>query len=523
MINKDFYPTPASLISRMWRKVDRNRVSNILEPSAGKGDILDYIKSIYEYNGCAPKVSAIELDDDLRAALVGKKYRVIDSDFLAYSGLDKFDLIIGNPPFDHGDIHLLKAINMLYSGQIVFLLNAETLKNPCTNTRKELVQKLDELKADIEYIPRAFADAERKTMVEVALVYISIERDVEVELFGGCTDKAQDETLDADFEAKDIASRNTVEFMVESFDAAVKVGTEVILSYFKAKRLVGEVMTLKVKDERDAYGDPNLNETFNAFLAKLRKEYWKTVLDIPEVKKRMTTKEVQEFHRRIEIQSDMDFTERNIRAFIVDLLGKYDQILNRAVAELFDTFTMKFNYHDECAKNIHYFNGWKTNKAFYVNKKVIVPWRQMIGGYNNGVTCGGSLDFGLRRALDDIDMVMNYFTLESDFVSLADASEQAMKTGQTSKIESSHFIITFYLKGTMHLTFRNPDTLRRFNIVACKEKHFLPEDYGRKKYTDMTNDEKSVVKEFEGEESYSRNIGLIGFTKETLAIGDVSA
>ena len=69
----------------------------------------------------------------------------------------------------------MKAISLIkYSGQIVCLLNAETIRNPYTNTRKELVKKLEELNAKIEYLEESFAQAERKTMVEVALIYIDI-------------------------------------------------------------------------------------------------------------------------------------------------------------------------------------------------------------------------------------------------------------------------------------------------------------------------------------------------------------
>ena len=44
-------------------------------------------------------------------------------------------------------------------GKIRCLLNAETLRNPCTNERKELAAKLEELHATVKYIPDAFKSA----------------------------------------------------------------------------------------------------------------------------------------------------------------------------------------------------------------------------------------------------------------------------------------------------------------------------------------------------------------------------
>ena len=43
MFNKDFYPTPENLISKMFSKVNKKSIKNILEPSAGKGNIVDYL------------------------------------------------------------------------------------------------------------------------------------------------------------------------------------------------------------------------------------------------------------------------------------------------------------------------------------------------------------------------------------------------------------------------------------------------------------------------------------------------
>ena len=56
-----------------------------------------------------------------------------------------------NPPFSNGDKHLLKALQMQEKGgNIVCLLNAETLRNPYTESRKELIRQLDKYDADIE-------------------------------------------------------------------------------------------------------------------------------------------------------------------------------------------------------------------------------------------------------------------------------------------------------------------------------------------------------------------------------------
>ena len=71
-----------------------------------------------------------------------------------------------------------------------------------------------------------------------------------------------------------------------------------------------------------------------------------------------------------------------------------------------------------------------------------------------------------------------------------------------------------FKKRTVHLTFRSEDIRRRFNVTACRHKHWLPQDYGSKKYGEMSEREKEIVEEFEGMASYSKHVGQIGFAKK---------
>ena len=102
----------------MCEKVNFNPIQYILEPSAGKGDIVDYLRMNHYERYDKKEFFLIEKDDNLQAILKTRcqghnEMRVIDSDFLTYPGGDLFDLIIMNPPFDDGEKHLTKAINLI--------------------------------------------------------------------------------------------------------------------------------------------------------------------------------------------------------------------------------------------------------------------------------------------------------------------------------------------------------------------------------------------------------------------------
>jgi 16S rRNA A1518/A1519 N6-dimethyltransferase RsmA/KsgA/DIM1 with predicted DNA glycosylase/AP lyase activity len=173
----EFYPTPRKIISKMVSKINLDMMETMLEPQAGKGDIADYIKEQTKYRNSQIEIDTIEIDENLRHILKGKGFRVVHDDFLTFNTFMSYDAIIMNPPFSGGDKHLLKALELQKrGGNIVCLLNAETIRNPYTNIRKELVQKLEDYNAEIEYIQDAFIDAERKTDVEVALITVNIPK-----------------------------------------------------------------------------------------------------------------------------------------------------------------------------------------------------------------------------------------------------------------------------------------------------------------------------------------------------------
>lgn len=133
-----------------------------------------------------------ELEAQLNAIEEEKKtffadgIHIVGDDFLTYEPFKRYNLIVMNPPFSNGDKHLLKALEMqrTHGGSVVCLLNAETIRNPYTATRKELARLLNEYDASIEYLEQEFTNAEKKTAVEVALIKVAVpEREIEQDIF----------------------------------------------------------------------------------------------------------------------------------------------------------------------------------------------------------------------------------------------------------------------------------------------------------------------------------------------------
>jgi len=518
--NPDLYPTPEWLVKKMLSKVDfRNqKIKNILEPSAGLGNIIDVINSDINrhssYNICA-----IEIDNKCRNVLLSKNVKVIDSDFLAYNGLEQFDLIIANFPFSDGDKHLHKALDVLFSGQIVCLLNAETIKNPYSNSRKDLVSKLNKLDAKIEYLQNAFSDADRKTNVETALIYIEKIRDVETELFNDIN--SSQESFDDLKESFEVATKDNIGNIVKRYNQDKETVTSQIMDFYKNYKKVSKYLTLAVIGEDIQRHSQNvkqdtkelteiMKDKLNNFVSKLKRDYWLEAMNLDEINSKLTSKKKQELQSELNKYCNMDFTENNIKIFIDNLMANYPKMIDEAIEYMFDKFTHYAfrdgrNTNNEYSKNIHLFNGWKTNTAYKVNKKIILPFR---AEYRN-MLYSEKQDF-----LNDIDMVFNYFDnkgLNNDLLEYteSDGYKQNVSTtntagivqgylykGETKNIKTRYFTITFYLKGTVHLVFNDLDMLRRFNIFVGKKRNYLPSDYG---YTEKQN-----FKDFESAKEYKQ-------------------
>lgn len=110
IFNNDFYPTPVEIIEKMVDGIELHG-KTILEPSAGKGDIVDYLKS---FNA---NVIACEKSPELREILKNK-CPIIENDFLQLKAeqISHIQAIIMNPPFSADERHIIHAWSIAPDG-----------------------------------------------------------------------------------------------------------------------------------------------------------------------------------------------------------------------------------------------------------------------------------------------------------------------------------------------------------------------------------------------------------------------
>ncbi len=516
MFNDTFYPTPKSLINKMLLGIDFKEIKTVLEPSAGKGNIIEEIKDRLKrsqgyYNREVNfDIDTIEIDENLRHILKGKNYRIVHDDFLTYNTFKKYDIIIMNPPFSNGEKHLLKAIDMQKNGgKIVCLLNAETLKNPYSNTRKDLINKLMECNADVEYIENAFTEAERKTNVEIALVKIDIPKPEYNSTIITTLRQEEQHRVETEYNNNQIISNDFIKGIIQQYNFEIKAGLKLIAEYNALRPL----MLNSLKDEYGKspileltlhYKDDSSNSLENAYIKQIRSKYWKALFDSKEFMGLFTTNLRQKYYDKISELRDYDFSLYNIYSIRIELSKEMTKGVEDTILNLFEEFSHK-HYYNEMSNNIHYYNGWKTNQAYKINKKVIIP----LNGFRDMQYSWGRYeptDYRVTNKLTDIEKVFNYLDggITDNNIDLCNALQVAEKAWQSKKIELKYFYITFYKKGTCHIEFKDMELLHKFNLFGSQRKGWLPPSYGKANYKDMTAEEKTVINEFEGEQSYKK-------------------
>lgn len=553
-----FYPTPPSVAEKMLEDIDWRYVETILEPSAGKGDlIMAAARSKYKQRGRCYEdsldVDAVEIDPYLReickynfSKQKAKEYwephsklreisyrertpaqeaemarleaeakliesvdlHMVHDDFLTYKTYKRYDLILMNPPFADGDLHLLKALEMQKDGgNIVCLLNAETLRNPYSERRRLLLQKLREYGAEIEYLEDAFStDAERKASVDVAIVRVRIPFELKESPLFERMKKAAEQEYVQDPEISAVVPSDSIDQAICLYNAEVAATMNLIEEYRRLapyiSREFGEtgspIISLVVAHD-STYGGLNVQK----YMREVRLKYWRALFNNEEFTGRLTSNLLEQYRKDVERMADYEFSAFNIKQVLVEMNASIHKGIQDTIMDLFEKLTYEHSWYPECSKNKHYFNGWKTNQAHKIGKKSIIPSYGIYGSWYSRKTFDVSAAY---KVLSDIEKAFDYLDggrFKGNRYGLESFLKAADDRGQTRNIECTYFLVDLYKKGTVHIKFR-PEAMplvERLNIYAAKGKAWLPPSYGNATYSNLDAEEKAVVDSFHGDGS----------------------
>lgn len=309
--NADFYPTPDEVINTMM--MGENFIGKtILEPSAGKGNIVDWLNK----NG-AGKIIACEKDANLKKLLNGKCEMIAD-DFLTVSSeqISHVDYIVMNPPFSEGAKHILHAFEIAPAGcTIIALCNSESINQGWErNTTKEKLKETIDLYGCEEFLGRVFDNAERKTNVNVSMIKLYKEGEGQDE-FEDYLFSNEDDTLNAN-ETEGLVQYNVVRDMVNRYVAAVKLFDETMAAAEKINSVAcfggNKDGYLPVKFAVVDASNNVVHISRQQYKKELQKYYWRRIFGKLNMEKYATQKLREQINKFVELQTNVPFTMHNI-------------------------------------------------------------------------------------------------------------------------------------------------------------------------------------------------------------------
>lgn len=482
IFNRDFYPTPPQVIAEMLKMSDiAGKI--VLEPSAGTGNIVDYLKA----HG-AKSVLACEINDKFRSIL-HRKCEVVGEDFLRLRAEDvsHIGMIVMNPPFSTVRQHLLHAWEVAPGGcEVISLANTGLLENSYYDKEKKRILEIVEQYGSHEEIGNAFADsAERQTDVRVSIIRLYKPKTEEMEFEDYFTDEADD----PEYQGYGVMPYNFVRDIVNRYIEAVRQFDSVMAASDTINGLLSGLGVNSIKF--GASGRDTEHITRDMFKKRIQKEAWKWVFGRFHIEKYVTSGVISNINKFVELQQNIPFTMKNIYKMVDLIVLNSGNFMNQAVTEAFD-YICGFSSENSTAGE-----KWKTNANYMVNRKFIVPYMCVYERYGYKYehvemnSYGSSVD-----KINDIVKALCFLTgkpyewkevnangqeVDKKLPSLWQFSrEKSLDWGEW--YEWTFFRVKCYKKGTVHFEFLDEEVWWKFNQTVAKQRGWsLPQTSNKSK------------------------------------------
>lgn len=458
MFSQDFYPTPEAVIDQMLQG-ENIQGKVILEPSAGKGNIVDYLKM----NG-AKEVIACELNQDLKK-IVESKCRVIGSDFLLIKSeeISHVDMIVMNPPFSADEKHILHAFEIAPPGcRIIALCNTESLKTHGYRVRENLLAII-EAHGNTFDLGECFSTAERKTDVRVSVITLQKPGESYSQEFEGFFLEEDPE----EEQANAIMPYNFIRDLVNRYIAAIKIFDQQLETAVQLNELTKNYFFPKQPEVGLSITRLGAPIKRNEFKKEMQKEAWNFIFSKMNMQKYATKGLREDINRFVEQQQQIPFTMRNIYRMIEIVIGTQSQRMDKALLEVFDKVTQ---HYDDNRLNVE---GWKTNSHFLLTETFILPWmvdtsKWSWNKFHVKLSYNGNYEIieDMQKALCHlVGMDYSQTTTLNDFI-----DRNKCLYGQW--YSWGFFEIKGYKKGTMHFRFQDKELWIKFNQRISKLKGY---------------------------------------------------
>jgi len=477
MFNQDFYPTPPAVIEMMTNDLDLVG-KTVLEPSAGSGHILSFVKNL------GANTVACEKHPDLAKVAASKADRFLKNDFfdVLAEEISHVDFIVMNPPFSNADRHIQYAWDIAPGGcQIVALCNAETIKNRYSS-RRTILGELIENNGHWQNIGNLFSRAERTTDVEVALINLFKPKTGEDEFSGYFFDMNddQEETVNG----SGIMKHNDIREIANRYVGAVKMFDTVMGSSSEINNLISPIsnglgIAFGAYKTYTSRGGQYSTITREVFKRELQKSAWRSIFDKMNMQKYVTSGVMADINKFVEQQQQVPFTMTNIFRMLELIFGTHAGRMDRVLVEVFDRICSLSADNSEAGEK------WKTNSSYKINRRFIDKW--MCEYDTRWPSDNVKIRIGTRESLiDDVVKALCFITGKNyDQVMKMEYTDRYDRKGICAKTLynffshsptpwgewvqwNEFFRVRGYKKGTMHFEFVDEDVWMEFNLRVAK-------------------------------------------------------
>jgi len=115
---------------------------------------------------------------------------------------------------------------------------------------------------------------------------------------------------------------------------------------------------------------------------------------------------------------------------------------------------------------VHYYNGWKTNDAYKVNHKIIIPISYEFDQWDFS-TDYKRINMRTREFIDDLIRALQLIDsdVSSDF-----------ETISNQEFENDTLRFKMFLKGTVHIWFKDLELLNKLNYLCGQHFNWIPSE-----------------------------------------------
>ncbi len=538
-MNYQFYPTGAHTAAAMWAKFKRP-IGVVCDPSAGQGHLWRHAqdgfvgvdekdipwlaevpdeeieglyrlrlreRARYKFQRTQSKDSgnflAVEINPEHHAQLREQGAMILGYDFMTIESLASVDQIIMNPPFQDGAKHVLHAWDKVYNAEIVAIVNAETVRNPYSQDRKRLVE-LIEKHGSVEFKQDQFVDnVDRKTDVEIALIYLEKIPEGIFDLHTALNGLAQGDIAKGPEIEPEVCQalalpENFVENVYHRFTKAVnaaRLAAEASAIATQASNNLGlSLEQMQAKGVGNECGRDSIairktaNDAFQLRYNELKRQAWAQIIRSSLLTNKLSNQARRKVEAEAEVIYQLEFSVANVHGFLAGLFASMGDIYADMVCGLFDTIIGRSN------DNVAFYKSWKSNERHRFGMRIkrtrfIIP--------NFELSWGGNLTYNSEQFLADIDKVFGYLHgVTEPYEGLVNAFKRNGVNG-SERVSTRYFDFRIYRQaGTLHFYPKSQDVVEKLNRFVGARRQWLPDQM------EQANDD--FQKQYEQAESLSK-------------------